>query len=388
MFFKLLSKKTPVAWRQLMKNKTRLAVAVAGIAFADMLMFLQMGLLDSLFDSATEPHRNFQGDLVIVDSPYQSLTKLKEFPRERLQKALGYEGVSSISPLYIDSDSWRNPETRIGRNILIFGIDPSRPAFNFPSVHQNLDQLKLLNRVLFDEASRPEYGPIPDLLQKHGTIEIQLKDQTVQTVGLFKLGISFSADGNIITSDSTFLKLFRERQPYQISVGLINLKPGVDARSVQSLLNKNLPNDVKVLTRQEFIDIEIEYWASQGTGFIFMLGVLVGFIVGTVIVYQILYSDVSEHLPEYATLKAMGYGDSYLLGVLIQEALFLAVLGFIPGFFVSIGLYQITYVATLLPIVMKIERAISVLLLTIFMCSISGVIAMQKLRSADPADVF
>lgn len=145
---------------------------------------------------------------------------------------------------------------------------------------------------------------------------------------------------------------------------------------------------MKVLTSKEFIDIEIEYWGSQGTGFIFELGVLVGFIVGIVIVYQILYSDVSEHLPEYATLKTMGYGDGYLLGVLIQEALFLAVLGFMPGFLVSVGLYQITYAATLLPVVMKIERAITVLLLTIFMCSISRMIAMQKLRSADPADVF
>lgn len=388
MVFKLLSKKTPLAWRQLMKNKTRLAVAVAGIAFADMLMFLQMGLLDSLFDSATQPHRNLQGDLVMIDSFYQSITTLNSFKRDRLQKVLGYEGVSSISPLRVDSGSWRNPETLKSRSILIFGIDPDRPAFNFPSVHQNVDRLKLLNRVLFDKASRPEFGRIPELLQQHGTVEAQLREQVIQTVGLFNLGASFGADGNVITSDSTFLKLFPGSRSSQISVGLIHLKPNADVTKVQSLLNETLPKDVKVLTPQEFIDIEIDYWASQGTGFIFMLGVVVGFIVGIVIVYQILYADVSEHLPEYATLKAMGYSDQYLLGVLLQEALLLAVLGFVPGFLLSIGLYQITFAATLLPVTMKINRAIYVLLLTIFMCSISGVIAMQKLRSADPADVF
>lgn len=388
MFFKLLSKKTPLAWRQLMKKKTRLAVAIAGIGFADMLMFLQMGLLDSLFDSATQPHRNLQADLVMVDSFYQSITTLNSFRKDRLQKVLGYEGVSSISPLYVGSGSWRNPETLKSRDILIFGIDPDKPAFNFPSVLQNLERLKLLNRVLFDKASRPEYGQIPDLLQQHGTVEVQLKEQVVQTVGLFKLGASFGADGNVITSDSTFLKLFSGKPSNQISVGLIHLKPNADAIKVQSLLNATLPNDVKVLTPEKFVEIEIDYWASQGTGFIFMLGVVVGFIVGIVIVYQILYSDVSEHLAEYATLKAMGYSDRYLLGVLLQEALLLAVLGFIPGFFLSCGLYQITFAATLLPVTMKINRAINVLLLTIIMCSISGAIAMQKLRSADPADVF
>jgi putative ABC transport system permease protein len=107
-----------------------------------------------------------------------------------------------------------------------------------------------------------------------------------------------------------------------------------------------------------------------------------------VIVYQILYSDVSDHLPEYATLKAMGYSDRYLLGVLMQEALFLAVLGYVPGFFLALGLFQLAYVATLLPIGMKLNRAILVLILTIMMCLISGAISMRKLQSADPADIF
>jgi putative ABC transport system permease protein len=114
----------------------------------------------------------------------------------------------------------------------------------------------------------------------------------------------------------------------------------------------------------------------------------VGFIVGIVIVYQILYTDVANHLPEYATLKAMGYSDRYLLGVLLQESLLLAILGYIPGFLISLGLYQLAFAATMLPIGMKVERAVFVLVMTFAMCSFSGVIAIQKLRSADPADVF
>ncbi len=381
-------RKTPLAWFQLMKEKTRLAVALAGIAFADMLMFVQLGLVDALFDSATQPHQNLQADLVLINPQFQTLFYVKSFPRERLQQTLAYEGVETVRPLYVDTAQWRNPETHLSRGILVWGIDPANPPFDFPEVNQNLDQLKLLDRVLFDRASRPEYGTIAELLQQQGIIEAQVNNQTVQTIGLFQLGASFGADGNIITSDSTFLKLFPDRQPHQIEVGLISLKPGIDARKVQANLVADLPNDVKVLTPQEFAQIEIDYWGNQGIGFIFGLGAMVGFIVGIVIVYQILYADVSDHLPEYATLKAMGYSDRYLLGMLLQEALLLAVLGYIPGFFLSLGLYQITYTATLLPIAMKVDRAVSVLLLTIVMCSVSGAIAMQKLRSADPADVF
>jgi putative ABC transport system permease protein len=381
-------RRIPLAWLQLKKEKTRLIVALAGIAFADMLMFVQLGLLDALFDSATKPHQNLQADLVLINPQFQTFFYVKSFPRERLQQTLAYDGVKSVRPLYTDIAQWRNPENRLSRGILVWGIDPANPPFDLPEVNQNLDQLKLLDRVLFDRASRPEYGPIPDLVKQHGSVEAEVNRQTVQTVGLFQLGASFGADGNIVVSDSTFLKLFPNYQPNQIAVGLINLKPDADVQKVRSQLKASLPKDVKVLTPPEFAQIEINYWGNQGIGFIFSMGVAVGFIVGIVIVYQILYSDVSDHLPEYATLKAMGYSDRYLMTMLMQEALLLAALGFIPGLALSIGLYQITYAATLLPVAMKLNRAIFVLSLTIIMCSVSGAIALRKLRAADPADMF
>lgn len=382
-------RKTPLAWLQVTREKTRLVVALAGIAFADLLMFIQMGFEGALYDSAVKPHRSLQADLVLINPQFQTLFSVKSFPRERLYQALSYDSVESVSPVYIATGQWRNPETRIERAILVWGVDPARPTFQFPEVNQNLDHLKLLNQVLFDQAGRPEYGVIAETFKKAGTVETELNNKVISVKGLFTNGSSFAADGNVITSDSTFLQLFPERQPEQIEVGLIDLKPGTDVEQVRSQLAAGLPNDIKVLTLEDFAETEKSYWASgTGIGFIFGLGVGVGFIVGIVIVYQILYSDVSEHLPEYATLKAMGYSDRYLLVVLTQEALFLAVLGYIPGFILSFGLYQLAYAATLLPIAMTLARAGSVLILTIIMCSVSGAIAMQKLRSADPADVF
>jgi len=387
--FSKLFRKTPLAWRQLMKEKTRLVVAVAGITFADMLMFIQLGFESALFDAAIQPHRNLEADLVLINPQFQTLFSVKSFSRERLYQTLGYDGVQSVNSVYINTGQWRNPETRLDRAILVWGIDPAKSAFKFPEVQQNQDHLKQLYQVLFDQAGRPEYGAVGDIFKKTGNFETELNNKAVSVKGVFSNGASFAADGNVITSDSTFLQLFPGRKPDQIEVGLIDLKPGADPEKVRSQLTAGLPNDVKVLTPEGFAQTEKEYWATgTGIGFIFGLGVGVGFIVGIVIVYQILYSDVSEHLPEYATLKAMGYSDRYLLGVLLQEALVLAVLGYMPAFLLSLGLYQITYAATLLPLVMKLERAISVFILTIIMCTFSGAIAMRKLRAADPADVF
>jgi putative ABC transport system permease protein len=388
MFRKLL-KRTPLAWRQLKKEKTRLLVAIAGIAFADLLIFIQMGFEGALYDAAIKPHRSLQADLVLINPQLQTLFAVRSFSRERLYQTLSYEGVESVTSVYFATGQWQNPETRVSRAILVWGIDPARPAFKSAEVTQNLDSLKQLNQVLFDQAGRPEYGAIANLFNKDGIVEAELNGKIVSVKGLFINGASFAADGNVITSDSTFLQLFRERKPEQIEVGLITLKPGTDVEKVRLQLIAGLPNDIKVLTPEGFAQIEKEYWASgTGIGFIFGLGVGVGFIVGIVIVYQILYSDVSDHLPEYATLKAMGYSDRYFLIVLLQEALILAVLGYIPGFILSYGLYQLAFAATLLPITMTVERAITVLILTIIMCSASGAVAMRKLRSADPADVF
>jgi putative ABC transport system permease protein len=113
-----------------------------------------------------------------------------------------------------------------------------------------------------------------------------------------------------------------------------------------------------------------------------------GLIVGAVIVYQILYSGISEHLSEFATLKAIGYSDRRLFWVVLQESLLLSVIGFVPGMLLTIGVYRIVQAATVLPVRITLVRAIVVYILTAIMCIISGVLAVRRLRSADPAEIL
>ena len=381
--------KLPLAWLQLKREASRLAVALAGIAFADILMFMQLGFRDSLYYSNVRFHHSLQGDIVLINRKSSALLSMKTFSKKRLYQALDLQSVESVHPIYLDYTSWKNPQTGIPRNLLVIGINPQKNILNIPGVQENLDQIKLPNVVLYDRSSRREYGPIATQFERGDNITAEVRRKSVKVGGLFNLGTSFGADGNLITSDINFLRIFVNRQAGLVDIGLVKLKPGFDANLVVQQLRNYLDQDVQVLTKQEFIDFEKHFWASStAIGFIFTLGTIMGFIVGTVIVYQILYTEVSDHLVEYATLKAIGYSHNYFLFVILQEAVILALLGYLPGLAFALFLYEQARQATLLPILMSSSRAIMVLILTILMCFISGTIAVKKLKSADPADIF
>jgi putative ABC transport system permease protein len=381
--------KIPLSWLQLTREKTRLAVALSGIAFADILMFMQLGFRDALYYSNVRMHSSLMGDVILINNQSNAVLSMKTFSQRRLYKALDLPTVQSVHPIYLDYTSWRNPVTGRPRSILIFGINPEVNVFDLPGVQENLNQLKLPDVVLYDRSSRVEYGPIADSFDQGQIVTAEVRRRKIKVGGLFTLGTSFGADGNLITSDVNFLRIFNNRQKGLIDIGVIKLKPGADATQVAQQLRSYLPTDINVLTKQEFVDFERNYWAtSTAIGFIFTLGTIMGFIVGTVIVYQILYTEVTDHLSEYATLKAIGYTQNYLLNVILQEAFLLAVVGYVPGFISALVLYNIAKDATFLPIFMSYNRAIMVIMLTILMCFISGMIAIRKLSSADPADIF
>jgi putative ABC transport system permease protein len=381
--------KIPLAWLQLSHEKIRLLVAIAGITFADILMFMQLGFRDALFDSAVKFHSNVQGDVFLISPQSTSLIAMKTFPMRRLHQIKALDNVTDITPIYLDFRLWKNPENKSTRGIMVIGFNPANETlFGMPGVKENLRQTLLADTFLFDTKSREQFGDIKKVFDSGAKVETEVGSRRVKIGGLFEMGASFGADGNILSSDTNFIRL-TNRDKGLIDVGVAKLKPGSDAAATVQQLRTLLPKDVKVLTKAEFIDFERKYW-QEGTsiGFIFTLGTVMGFIVGIVIVYQILYTDVADHLSEYATLKAMGYTDVYLLTVVFQEAVILAIIGFMPSMAAAIGLYTMTRNATSLPLLMTTARATLVLTLTVIMCLVSGAIAVRKLRAADPADMF
>jgi putative ABC transport system permease protein len=336
-------------------------------------------------------HQNLQGDIFLISPQSTSMIAMKAFSQRRLYQAYGYDGVESISGMYLDFAFWKNPTNQRTRGILVIGYDPSDAIFSKELV-PDLSPVQMPDVVLFDRKSRAEFGPIPSLFSQEKLVETEVGGRRIKVGGLFELGASFGADGNLITSDLNFLRLFSRRQKGLIDVGVVKLKPGANVDTVLAAMQKNLQGglqDVKVLSKEGFITFEQNYWkSSTAIGFIFTLGTAIGFLVGTIIVYQILYTDITDHLAEYATLKAMGYQNSYLLSLVFQESIILSILGYIPGFLLAIGLYTLTRNATSLPIEMTIARAVLVFCLAVIMCVVSGAIAVRKVQDADPADIF
>lgn len=382
-------RRIPLAWLLLTRQPARLAVALAGISFAGILMFMQFGFRDGLFDASVTVHKLLDADLVLLSPRSSSSVSMAGFPRRRLVQTLADPDVAGITPVHWNLVLWRNPKDLSTRSILALGFEPGDPLLTVPGLAAKARVLNQRGRVLFDELSRPEFGPVAEWFRAGRTVESEIGGKRVRVGGLVGLGVSFGADGNILSSSETYLQLLPNTPPGSIEVGLIRLRPGADPALVMKRLKDSLPKDVNVFTKQGFMDFEKDYWRnSTAIGFIFTLGAAMGFIVGCVIVYQILYSDVSDHLPEYATLMAMGYRLSTLLGVVAREGLLLALLGYLPAYAAGQGLYALVRSATRLPVYMDTPRAVLVFSLILVMCMGSAGMAMRRLGDADPAEIF
>jgi len=380
----------PLAWLQLTREPLRLAVVVAGVAFAVVLILMQLGFREALFESSVRYHQALDYDLALLSPKMQFIGLPQSFSRRRLYQARGFEGVAEVTPVYLGLQLWKNPDNPAQmRLIYAVGIDPSRDVLDVDGIDDYWHRVKLADFVLYDRSSRSEFGSVVDRFDAGQRVMTELGDRRIEVAGLFNLGTSFGIDGSVITSDLNFLRLFPNRSPGAIDLGLVGLEPGADPDAVRDAIAAGIPRDVEVLTRAGFIAREKEYWdTSTPIGYVFLFGVIMGLAVGGVIVYQILFSDVSEHLREYATLKAMGYRNAFLVSVVLQESIILALLGYVPGVLVTLGLYAVTDAATGLPLRLTAERAVVVLILTLAMCCISGAMALRKVRSADPAEIF
>src|SRR5713226_974403 len=381
----------PVAWLQLSHSRAKLLTAVAGIVFADLLMFMQLGFLASAIEISTYIHRRVRGELVILNPLTDNIEAAKAFPRRQLIRAQGHPEVETVAPLYTGIVQWRDPWTGSKRTLGVYGIVPHAQAIAVPGLEEWTGPLHEADTCLFDTRTRSkkEFGTVLKKLKAGEPVEAEVNARRIKVVGTTTIGASFNVEGNLVTSDANFIRLFPERSPAAIDVGVVRLRPDADLRQVKADLQRIYGSDLLVLTVDEFADREKDFLLrTRPIGFIFSVGTVVGLFVGFAIVYQVLFTDVNNHLPQYATLKAIGYSDRYLRMIVLQEALILSLLGYFPGALLAAGLYVLIVNTVGLPMYMTFGRAALIFALTVAMCGLSGLLAMRKLKQADPADVF
>jgi putative ABC transport system permease protein len=386
-----LFQRTPLAWLNLTHNRRKLATSLGGVAFAVLLMFLFSGFQNALYDSQVQLLDKLNADIVLTSKLKYTMFIPEPFARRRLYQAQAFEGVEAAYPLYTADADWKNAETRKTRGVRVLAFNPQDPVLLLPEVQAQAEKLRSPNSVMIDLKARAELGPLTP------GVETELSERRVTVVGNYTLGTDFaSQNGNVIMSDQNFLRYFADRGPEEdprslgtVDIGLLKVAPGADAEAIAAAIRERLPQDVVVMTKQAFVDQELTYWRENTQiGFVFTLLASTSFIVGIILVYQILYTDVADHWAEYATLKAMGYKNIFLLGVVLQEAVILSVLGFIPGFLISSLLYNAVTNATGLLMQMRSDRVLTMFILTFGMCLIAGMIAVRKVQTTDPAEVF
>jgi putative ABC transport system permease protein len=382
--------RTSLAWSKVTHNKLRTAASLSGVCFAIVLIFMQLGFYDASFRSATMIYDQLDFDLVLVSPHYYNLILTGTVARRRLLQARAVPGVARASPFYVLYTTFRNPQTGVPREVVVLGIDPDQSPFRelapggTPGPPAEwVGRLKKADTGIWDSKSQKGYGDV-----RPGTVaEVGLRD--VEVVATYAHGTGFITPALLIVGIPTVPHILGGYPLDDVNLGLVKLAPGADRQAVVAALRSALPDDVEVWTRSHLEAVEQNYFVRvKPVGIMFSSGVVLAFVVGAVILYQILASEVINHLKEYATLRALGYSNGYVNRVVLQQATLFAVLGFLPATLFALGIYTAARLAVYVPMYMTWGRVGFVLVLSVAMCGGSGLLVIRQVARADPADLF
>ncbi|MCA9190501.1 MAG: FtsX-like permease family protein [Planctomycetales bacterium] len=389
--------RTPLAWKNLTVSFNKFLLAAAGVGFAVVLMFMQIGFRNALIDSNVQVFRLFSSqhtDLIMLSRARYNISTEQRFPRYLLQAAAGIEGVQQVSSLAMERGTAQVQVVgHAPRPIRVLGMELSNPFFASKALHDQLSYADRHNAALLDSRSKPVFGfagDLPGLADQ----EIELSGIQLPIVGYFELGTDFANDGTLLVSERLLAKYFPWRSPSghpndQVDIGLLHIEGSQDPQTLCRQIESLAPDQIDVRPMTEFIQREKDFWsASTPIGKIFFIGTLMGLVVGAIICYQIQFTDLSEHMPEFATLKAMGYGQAYFWSFIVCQSFYLACMGFLPGWLIAFGLYNLLGQFSGLIMEMTFWRVVLVWMLTMGMCLTSGILAIRRLFSTDPASLF
>lgn len=387
-FLAWLLGRLPIGWLQLIHQRGRFAAALSGVAFANVLVFVQLGLMSSMGVSTLRPYQFFQAEILISAADANTLTDGGNVARQWMLQALSDKDVVDGMGLFVAMVPWDRGATDI--SLTTFGIDPFRPDFLSPVLASDIAVLQVQDGAIMDRLARGLTPEEAAAIRPQTPLSFETQGRTLTTYDTFAGGGGFGGDGYLLVSDQTFLSLFPARSSGAPDHILLRLRPGAQPGAVVDRLRSVIADPtLRIRSYADAMDEELRFQQTQRpTGVIFGFGVLIGVLVGIVIVFQVLSADVADHLREYATFKAMGYGQGFFLGVVVEEAMILGVLGFIPGVLFGWGILTLMAKVTTLPLFISFDMAVIVFGGTVVFSALSGMIATRRLAAADPADLF
>lgn len=378
----------PIGWLQLTHNRARFAAALVGVAFANVLVFVQLGIMNSMGTATLRPYEFFSADVMISAPDANALSDGGNVARQWLLQAMADPDVSEGMGLFIGNVPWDRGNADI--SLTTFGVDPARSDFLAAEIAGEVSLLEVQDAALLDRLARGLTRDEAAAIRPQSPLAFETQGRTLTAFSTFAGGGGFGGDGYMIVSDQTFLSLFPARRSAAPDHILLRLRPGANVAATVLRLRTLISDPaLRIRSYADAAQEELTYQQTKRpTGIIFGFGVLIGVLVGLVIVYQVLSTDVADHLREYATFKAMGYGRRFFMGIVLEEALILGFLGFLPGFAVGATILTLMGKVTTLPLSVTPSMAITVFVGTVVFSALSGAIATRRLAAADPADLF
>lgn len=373
----------------IVRQPVRTLTGICGITIACLLMFIQIGLRNALFNRSIAVHNLLKADLVVINKDSSTLATMRPFPVQRMGEIYGDRDIDDITRVRVRSLRWHNQYSENSRNLLALGVDPSKQPLGLVGEPSALESIKGLFNVLFDSNSRREFGPVATLLKSGEKVTSDVSGYRLTVSGLVSIGSSFAFDGYLLASIQTLESLMSDGSQGDAEIGLITIKKDREPEQILKRLKSKIPSDIKILTKNGFIQQEINYWRrNTALGFVFDLGTFFGVIVGSTMIYQVLYTDVSDHLAEYATLRAMGYSMGYLCSIVIKQGLGVSVAGFAPSVVLGVLVYRLIHKATNIAVEMNTEILVVVFVLTTLGSTVAALLVTRRLWSTDPAEIF
>lgn len=370
-----------IAVANLIQDRLRFAIAVAGTAVPILLVLLQMALLQGVRTEVTRLYNDFDFDIALLPVTYEYMFSSGVFDSVRLAQAQAVDGVADTFALNVDGGAWTGPAEKRSP-LIVIGIDDKPRFIRDAEIRAGLSALGTGADVLVDRYSSANFGPLAP-----GTNAF-LDDHPVTIAGHFSLGMFFYADGAAIVRN-VFLPPLSGASSRDVHIGLVALDPGADPVRTKAALVGALPPDVQVLTRKELIDGEQNFFLStKPLGIMVTVGMAVAFLAGIVVLWQVLSAEIMRRINEFATLSAMGFGAPFVLGVGFCETFLLGMAAFLPAMLVGAMILQVLEWATHLPAAATPGLILKVLGIVLVMCGICAASVARRIARAQPANLF
>jgi putative ABC transport system permease protein len=369
-----------LARRNLLHDRTRFLVTLAGIAFSIVLVVIQLGLFLGFTATTSGVIDHSRADLWIAARGVQYFEVGFPVSERKVYQALSVPGVASADKYIVRFTVWQRPDGE-RKNVEVIGFDPDTGVGGPWNVTQGaMADLKQQDTIMVDEFYRREL----DVARMGESVEIN--GYRARVVG-FTQGIrSFTTTPFVFTSFKNALNYTGSRADQTVFI-LVRATPGADARDVKRRLEAKFP-DLDIYTRQEFGRRTQRYWLfTTGAGIALLVAAVLGLVVGAVVVAQTIYAATIDHIRDFGTVKAIGASNRYVYGVILEQAVISAVCGYLLGMAASFVIIRLSRSAGAV-ILAPWQLVAAMLVLSLLMCSSASVVSIHKVMRLDPAMVF